>query len=226
MLASLLAPWLARRGIFYGWAVVAVTFLVLLSTAAAMGMPGVLLRPLMAEFGWSTSAVSGPLSLRLILFGLMGPFAAALMQRYGVRNTVAVAVLLIVGGIALATQMTALWQLWLTWGLMVGVGTGMTAMVLGATVANRWFTARRGLVIGLLSASSATGSLIFLPVAAWLASHYGWRVALLPAAAACPRPAAAARQCSPCAPCATRRGMPPSGCWPSRSSSAACPPTG
>jgi sugar phosphate permease len=185
MLASLLAPWLARRGIFYGWAVVAVTFLVLLSTAAAMGMPGVLLRPLMAEFGWSTSAVSGPLSLRLILFGLMGPFAAALMQRYGVRNTVAVAVLLIVGGIALATQMTALWQLWLTWGLMVGLGTGMTAMVLGATVANRWFTARRGLVIGLLSASSATGSLIFLPVAAWLASHYGWRVALLPAAAAC-----------------------------------------
>ena len=76
----------------------------MLSTAAAMGMPGVLLRPLMAEFGWSTSAVSGPLSLRLVLYGLMGPFAAALMQRYGVRNTVAIAVALIVGGIALATR--------------------------------------------------------------------------------------------------------------------------
>jgi sugar phosphate permease len=185
MLATLLAPWLARRGIFYGWAVVAVTFVLLLSTAAAMGMPGVLMRPLIAEFGWSTSAVSGPLSLRLALFGLMAPFAAALMQRYGVRNTVVVAVSLIVGGIVLATQMTALWQLWLTWGLMVGLGTGMTAMVLGATVANRWFTERRGLVMGMLSASSATGSLIFLPVAAWLAGHYGWRVALLPAAAAC-----------------------------------------
>jgi sugar phosphate permease len=81
--------------------------------------------------------------------------------------------------------MTALWQLWLTWGLMVGIGTGMTAMVLGATVANRWFTARRGVVVGLLSASSATGSLIFLPLAAWLSDHYGWRVALLPAALAC-----------------------------------------
>jgi sugar phosphate permease len=185
MLAHLFAPVLARRGIHYGWVVVAATFLVLLSTAAAMGMPGVLLRPLMNEFGWSTSAVSGPLSLRLLLYGLMAPFAAALMQRYGIRATVAAAVVLIVGGIALATQMTQLWQLWLTWGLMVGLGTGMTAMVLGATVANRWFVARRGVVVGLLSASSATGALIFLPLAAWLAEHYGWRVALLPPAAAC-----------------------------------------
>ncbi len=185
MLATALAPWLARRGIHYGWAVVAATFLVLLSTAAAMGMPGVLLRPLMNEFGWSTTAVSGPLSLRLLLFGLMAPFSAALMQRHGIRVTVAVAIALIVGGIALATQMTALWELWLTWGLMVGVGTGLTAMVLGATVANRWFVARRGVVVGLLSASSATGALIFLPLAAWLADHYGWRMALLPAAAAC-----------------------------------------
>jgi len=185
MLAKYLAPLLARHGIHYGWAVVAATFFVLLTTAAAMGMPGVLLRPLMGEFGWSTTAVSGPLSLRLLLYGLMAPFAAALMQRYGIRATVAAALLLIVGGIVLATQMTALWQLWLTWGLMVGIGTGMTAMVLGATVANRWFTARRGVVVGLLSASSATGALIFLPLAAWLADHIGWRLALLPVAAAC-----------------------------------------
>jgi predicted MFS family arabinose efflux permease len=185
MLSTLLAPALARRGIHYGWAVVAVTFVVMLSTAAAMGMPGVLMRPLMSDFGWSTSAVSAPLSLRLLLYGLMAPFAAALMQRYGIRAIVATAMVLIVGGIVLATQMTQLWQLWLTWGLMVGLGTGMTAMVLGATVASRWFLARRGLVVGLLSASSATGSLIFLPFAAWLAETWGWRVALLPAAAAC-----------------------------------------
>jgi MFS family permease len=185
MLAARLASAFARRGVHYGWAVVAVTFVVMLSTAAAMGMPGVLLRPLTQDFGWSNGAVSGPLSLRLLLFGLMGPFAAAMMQRYGLRATVGVAMTLIVAGILLATRMTALWQLWLTWGLLVGLGTGLTATVLGATVANRWFTARRGLVVGLLTASSATGSLAFLPLAAWLAQHDGWRVALLPAAAAC-----------------------------------------
>ncbi len=185
MLSHILAPALARRGVHYGWAMVAVTFLAMLSTAAAMGMPGVLMTPLRAEFGWQVAAVSGPLALRLALYGLMGPFAAALLARHGMRAVVGVAMTLIVAGIALATRMTALWQLWATWGLLVGLGTGLTAMVLGATVANRWFTARRGLVIGLLTASAATGSLIFLPAAAWLAQHYGWRVALLPAALAC-----------------------------------------
>lgn len=88
-------------------------------------------------------------------------------------------------GIGLATRVTALWQLWLCWGLLVGAGTGMTAMVLGATVATRWFTARRGLVVGILTASSATGALAFLPLAAWLAERWGWRMALLPAVVAC-----------------------------------------
>lgn len=185
MLSHLIAPALARKGIHYGWAMVAVTFLAMLSTAAAMGMPGVLMTPLRTEFGWQISAISGPLALRLALYGLMGPFAAALLARYGMRRVVGVAMALIVGGILLATRMTALWELWATWGLLVGLGTGLTAMVLGATVANRWFTERRGLVIGLLTASAATGSLIFLPAAAWLAGHFGWRVALLPAAAAC-----------------------------------------
>ncbi len=185
MLAAVLAPALARRGLGYGWAVAAVTFVVMLSTAAAMGMAGVLIRPLEAEFGWTASDISGPMALRLALFGALGPFAAALLQRYGMRNVVAVAMLLIVAGILFATRMTALWQLWLYWGLLLGVGTGLTAMVLGATVANRWFVVRRGVVMGVLTASSATGSLAFLPLAAWLAAHDGWRVALLPAAAAC-----------------------------------------
>ena len=185
MLAAVLAPAFARRGVHYGWAVVAATFLVMLSTAAAMGMPGVLIRPLAQEFGWSTSDISGALAVRLVLYGAIGPFAAALLQRHGLRAVVAVAMLLIVAGLTLATRMTALWQLWVCWGLLVGIGTGMTAMVLGATVATRWFTARRGLVVGMLTASSATGSLAFLPLAAWLAAHLGWRTALLPAAAAC-----------------------------------------
>jgi MFS family permease len=181
----LLATALRRRGIHYGWVMVAITFTTMLATAAAMGMPGILLVPLRHEFGWSSGEVSGALALRLILFGLMGPFAAALMQRYGLRATIVTALGLIVAGLALATRLSALWQLWLSWGVLVGAGTGMTAIVLGATVASHWFHTRRGLVLGLLTASAATGQLVFLPVAAWLCETIGWRLSVLPPIAAC-----------------------------------------
>ena len=181
MLSHILAPALARRGIHYGWAMVVVTFLTALCTSAAMSIPGVLLVPLRTEFGWATAAVSAPFGLRILLYGMMAPFAAALMQRYGLRTTISTALVLIIVGLGLATQVSALWQLWLTWGVLIGLGAGMTAMVLAATVASRWFTARRGLVLGLLGASTATGTLVFLPVAAWLTEHFGWRLAVLPA---------------------------------------------
>jgi MFS family permease len=186
MLADGLAKILARRGVHYGWVVVAVTFLVMLATAASIGMPGVLIRPLGAEFGWSISSISGPLALRLLLFGAMAPFGAALMARYGLSAVVTVALGLIMLGLGLATfAMGHIWQLWMLWGVVIGCGSGMTALVLGATVASRWFTRRRGLVVGLLTASSATGQLVFLPLAAWLAENHGWRAALLPAFTAC-----------------------------------------
>ena len=185
MLAHRLAPWLARRGIHYGWVMAGVTFLAMLATSASLGLPGVLIVPLRAEFGWNTGAISGPLALRLALYGLVGPFAAALTLRYGLRAVVCSALAMIMAGLGLATFMTRIWQLWLTWGLIVGFASGMTAMVLAATVANRWFTARRGLVLGLLAASTATGQLVFLPAAAWLAGHLGWRLAVLPAVGAC-----------------------------------------
>ena len=185
MFSAPLAAFFARRGIHYGWVMMAVTFLTMLSTAAAMGLPGVMLLPLQGEFGWAVGAISGALAMRLLLFGLMGPFTAAILQRYGIRATVTTAMILIAGGLLLATRMTALWQLWLLWGVIVGVGTGLTAMVLGASVSSRWFTARRGLVMGFLTASSATGQLAILPLAAWLAQHWGWRDAVLPAVAAC-----------------------------------------
>ena len=185
MFASSLAAVLARRKIHYGWVMVALTFLTTLSTAAVMGLVGVLFDPLKTEFGWQTSSISGALALRLMLFGLVAPFAAAFIARYGIRRMVGLALLLVIAGVALATQMTALWQLWATWGVMVGVGTGVTALVLGATVANRWFTRRRGLVIGLLTAANATGQLLFLPMVAWMADRYGWRIAVLPPVVAC-----------------------------------------
>ena len=185
MLAHLVAPMLARRGIHYGWVMAAVTFLVMLSTSAALGVPGVMLLPLRTEFGWAVTAISGALALRLVLFGLMGPFAATILVRYGYRATVVTAIVLISAGLAAATQITATWMLWVTWGLVLGIGSGLTAMVLGATVSNRWFVERRGLVMGLLGASSATGQLAIMPLAAYLAEHIGWRLAAMPAIAAC-----------------------------------------
>ncbi len=185
MLAHLLAPILARRGIHYAWVMVALTFATAVTTAAAMSVPGVLLRPLSEEFGWSIGEISAAMATRLVLFGLIAPFAAALMLRYGLRSVVVVAAVLIVAGLAYATQMQAKWQLWLTIGLVLGAASGMTAMVLGATVASRWFTARRGLVMGMMAAAVATGQLIFLPAAAWLGEHWGWRAAVLPGVIGC-----------------------------------------
>ena len=167
-----------RWGIHYGWVVAFSTFLTLLVTAGAVGAPGVLIAPLQAEFGWSTADISLAFAVRLVLFGLMGPFAAAFMNRFGVRRVAAFAIALISVGIALSFAMTSLWQLVLLWGVVVGLGTGFTALVLAATVAARWFVQRRGLVVGLLTASTATGQLVFLPAVAALTQRYGWRSAL------------------------------------------------
>jgi sugar phosphate permease len=180
MPAERLAAILERRGVHYAWVVVAVTFLTALTTAGAVGIPGALILPLGREFGWNTADISSALALRLALFGLMAPFAAALIERYGVRRVVLAAILLIIGGLTGALLMTRIWQLVLFWGIAVGIGTGMTALVLSAIVVNRWFSAHRGLVLGVLTASSATGQLVFLPLAAALAERWGWRAALLP----------------------------------------------
>lgn len=181
MLASTLAPWFARRGIHYGWVMVALTFLTAMIGSGAVGVAGVLVVPLGNEFGWSRGDVSGPIALMVALFGGLAPFAGALMLRYGLRRVVAASALLSVTGLAgMAMAMHALWQLWLAMGLLMGVAAGLTALVLSATVANRWFSARRGLVMGILAAAMATGQMIFLPTNAWLVESFGWRAALLP----------------------------------------------
>ncbi|EIM28378.1 MFS transporter [Microvirga lotononidis] len=178
MISSAVAARLARRNIHYGWVVVGVTFLTMLVTAGAVGAPGVLILPLQQEFGWKTAEISTALAIRLLLFGLMGPFAAALMNRYGIRRMALSALSIIAAGLLLSLAMTQVWQLILLWGFVVGFGTGLTALVLGATVATRWFSDRRGLVIGLLTASSATGQLVFLPLLANLTERLGWRPAV------------------------------------------------
>lgn len=178
MISNRLAAFLAAKGIHYGWIAAGTTFLVMLATAAAMGSAGVLIAPLEQEFDWSTTEISTAFAIRLILFGLLGPFAAALMNRFGIRTVVVTALLLISGGILGSFAMTQVWQLVALWGVVVGAGTGMTALVLGATVATRWFDKRRGLVVGLMTASNATGQLVFLPLIASLTEQIGWRTAL------------------------------------------------
>jgi len=180
MLASRLAQSLQRRGIHYAWVVAALTFLAMLITSAALGLPGALLQPLTKEFGWTTAELSSVFATRFALFGLLGPFAAVVLMRYGVRNVVALASVIIGSTLLLGAFMHNLTQAFVLWGVVLGFGTGMTAMVLGATVVNRWFVQRKGLVMGLLAGSSATGQLVFLPLATWLIENHGWRAALFP----------------------------------------------
>jgi predicted MFS family arabinose efflux permease len=185
MLSLPLSTWLGRHRIHYAWIVVAICFLTALSSSAALGLPGALLQPLSREFGWSVDDISTALAVRFALFGLMGPFAAILMERLGLRAVIVTALSLIAAGLLLTTRMTQFWQLVLLMGVMLGVGSGMTALVLNAVVSNRWFDTHRGLVVGLLTASSATGQLIFLPAGTWLIEHFGWRIALAPVLISC-----------------------------------------
>jgi len=178
MLAEPIAGWMARRGWYYGWVVVFATFLTTLSTAGGLGVAGVMIKPLGEEFGWSVETISTAMAVRLVLFGLVGPFAAAFMTRFGPRAVTMTAIGLIAVGVFGSMGMRTPAQLMLWWGIVVGLGTGLTALVLGASIATRWFVARRGLVVGLLTAANATGQLIFLPILAAVAETYGWRMAL------------------------------------------------
>jgi MFS family permease len=164
-----------RRGPHLAWIVAAVTFLTLLGASGFRSTPGVLIVPLEDEFGWSRTVISVAVSVNLVLFGLAGPFAAAAMNRFGIRRVVLAALALVGTGSLLTVWMTASWQLILLWGVVVGLGTGAMAGVLAATVATRWFVRRRGLVVGALTAAGATGQLVFLPVLAALAEGPGWR---------------------------------------------------
>jgi MFS family permease len=163
----------------YAWVVVAITFVVLLVSAGVRAVPAVLMLPLEQEFGWLRTTTSAALSVNILLYGLTGPFAGSLMARVGVRRVVLVALVLLASGVAVAPLIRERWQLVALWGLGIGIGTGLVAVVLAATVVNRWFVARRGMVLGILTASASTGQLVFLPMLARVTERYGWRTAVL-----------------------------------------------
>ena len=163
--------------VHYAWVIAAVTFFVLLVTAAVRATPGVLVVPLETEFGWSPAAISTAVAINIALFGLIGPFAASLMDKWGLKRLVLSALALLTVAVGLTTQMKAQWQLILLWGFGVGAATGVTAMVLAVVITNRWFHSQKGVVLGSLSAANATGQLLFLPLLARFVEWSGWRSA-------------------------------------------------
>ncbi|MER7213061.1 MFS transporter [Streptosporangium sp. NPDC000239] len=165
------------RGVHRAWIVAGVAFVAILGAAGFRATPGVLITPLQEEFGWSRGTISLAVSVNLMLYGLTAPFAAALMDRFGMRRVVSCALLLVAAGSGLTILMNAPWQLVLCWGVLVGLGTGSMALVFAATLTDRWFVRHRGLVTGVLTAGGATGQLVFLPVLASLAQTSGWRTA-------------------------------------------------
>ena len=159
----------------YAWLVLGLIFLVLLAAAGIRATPAVMIVPLEQEFGWNRSTISFAISVNIALYGLIGPFSAAAMQRFGVRPIVLGGLALLSVGTALSTFMHLPWHMVLSWGLLVGAGSGVAATTLAATIVGRWFETRRGLAMGLLTASSATGQMVFLPLMASMVGHYGWR---------------------------------------------------
>lgn len=166
-----------RPRIHRAWIVAAVTFVTIIGGAAFNSLPGLLIDPLHTEFDWSRGQIGLAVSLDMALYGLTAPFAAALMDRFGIRRVVVVALSAVAAGALASVWMTAAWQLMIYWGVLVGLGSGSMAMAFSATVTNRWFVARRGLVTGILTAAGASGQLVFLPLCAWIIDRHGWRPA-------------------------------------------------
>ncbi|MBB6731826.1 MFS transporter [Cohnella zeiphila] len=163
---------------FYGWIVIAITFAALLVSSGIRSMPSILIEPLENEFGWSRSGISSVVSVGIFLYGLTGPFSAAFLLKYGIRRTIVYALAALAASILVTPLMTSLWQFELLWGLLGGIATGLMANVLGITVTNLWFVKHRGLVLGMLTASAATGQLLFLPLLAKITVDSGWRTAM------------------------------------------------
>ena len=157
------------------WIVAGLTFLTLMATAGFRSAPSVLVVPLEEAFGWGRDGISLAVSINVLLYGLTAPFAAALMERFGIKRVVLFALTAVGSGALLTMAIDSLWQLVALWGFVVGVGTGSMALVFAASIVNRWFIERKGLVIGALTAAAATGQLIFLPTLSSLAMDYGWR---------------------------------------------------
>lgn len=175
---------MVKEKVHPGWIAAIVTFFTLMATAGFRSAPSVLIVPLEDAFGWSRSQIAAAVSINVLLFGLVAPFAAALMERFTVRKVVMTALTVVAISSSSTIFMTQPWHLWALWGMGVGVGAGSMALVFAATIANRWFIERKGIVVGALTAATATGQLIFLPLLSHFANTFGWKSVSLTVGAA------------------------------------------
>ena len=180
MLANRLAKYAALRGIYYCWVMAALAFFYVLFSSSALGITAVLIKPMSDQLGLTIGELSASQGLRFALFGLAAPFAGGLMLRYGPRRMVALSGVLSLLGLLLTSTMTTRFQLWLGFGALLGLAPGLTALQLSAVISSRWFTTHRGLVVGVLNGAIATGTLLFMPLGAWISEQWGWRAALVP----------------------------------------------
>ncbi|WP_405911598.1 MFS transporter [Streptomyces sp. NBC_00963] len=176
-----------KRGRLHpAWPVAAVAALAIVAAGAFTTMAGLFTEPLHREFGWSHGEIGLAASVNMVVYGAVAPFSAALMDRFGMRRVVGAALAAVAVGALLSTAMSAPWQYVLTWGLLIGLGSGAMALTFAATVTQRWFVRRRGLVSGVLTAAGVFGQFVFLPVLSWVVDGHGWRTAaVLPALVAC-----------------------------------------
>ncbi len=164
---------------FFGWVVVGLSFLATLNSAGIRSALPVFINPLEAEFGWSRLSISWAGGISLLLFGVGAPLTGWLLDRFGPRWVMLVGLTLLGAGVAATTLMQELWHLILLWGLVIGIGAAGMSSVLAASIAHRWFVARRGLALGILSGASSTGQLIFIPLLMMVVVASGWRAAAL-----------------------------------------------
>ena len=174
MFAPTLARLIAGR-LHYAWIALGVTFVTMMGTVGVRSAPGVIIVPLRDAFGWDVATISAAISLNLLLLGLVGPFTAGLMEAIGLKNTILSCLTVLLAGTVLSVFISEPWQLFMTWGAMIGIGVSGGAMGMAAAVANRWFTAHRSLAMGMLMAANAAGQLVFLPILGRVAQDHGWR---------------------------------------------------
>jgi len=161
--------------VHYAWIVLAVMFAATMAGVGVRAAPGIMIVPLEHAFGWDVSTISGAISLNILLLGVTGPFLTGLTEVIGLKRTILLCMVTLMAGSGLSVFMTSPWHLFLTWGLMVGIGSGAGAVGIAAAVANRWFAERNGLAMGLLFAANAAGQLVFLPLLAMVAERFGWQ---------------------------------------------------